>query len=68
MSLDNAKDGGEVLEVPAQKVVRGPVLNIAPRKLSGKMKYMYRSSCLRVYRPLKKCSKLADSGGTFLYF
>lgn len=42
MFLAHAKVGGEVLEVPAQKVVRGPVLNIAPRTLNGKMKHMHR--------------------------
>ena len=52
MFLVHAKDGGEVLEVPAQKVVRGPVLNIAPRTLNGKMKHMHCSSCLRVFKPL----------------
>ena len=54
MFLAHAKVGGEVLEVPAQKVVRGPVLNIAPRKLNGKTKHMHCSSCLsRVFKALK---------------
>ena len=58
MFLAHAKVGGEVLEVPAQKVVRGPVLNLAPRTLNGKMKHMHCSSCLIVSKPLKECSKL----------
>ena len=41
MFLGNAKDGGEALDVPAQAAVRGPVLNIAPAKLNGKVKYMH---------------------------
>ena len=52
MFLGHAKVGGEVLEVPAQKVVRGPVLNIAPRTLNGKMKHMHCFSCLKVFKPL----------------
>ena len=39
--MGNAKDGGEALDVPAQAAVRGPVLNIAPAKLNGKVKYMH---------------------------
>ena len=52
MFLVHVKVGGEVLEVPAQKVVRGPVLNIATRTRNGKMKHMHCSSCLRVFKPL----------------
>ena len=69
MFLGHAKVGGKVLKISPQKlvtlpVVRGPVLDIAPRILNGKMKHIHCSSCLRVFKPLKECSKLADSEGT----
>ena len=37
MCLGNAKDGGEVLKAPAQKVVRVPVPSTVLQKLTGKM-------------------------------
>lgn len=54
MFLGNAKDGGEALDVPAQAAGRGPVLNIAPEKLNGKVKYMHCFSCLRVFNHVFK--------------
>ena len=68
MSLRPAKDGGEAVEVPAQKVVRSPVLNIAPRKLNGKMKYSVLFFLFESIQAIKKVFKIGRFLGDFFIF